>query len=398
MKKLMRVFSLLFVCLSLFVSLCSCQKSGTELADLMIIQGIGIDYENGSFNVTVEILNNEQSGSPNGNSSSENKTKLYSAKGKSVSDALRLLTAQSGNLPLFAHNRVIVINEKLNEKTIADVLEFFVRNYDSRASQLLCIAKGKNAEEIIRARLLKDTVKSEILENLLEESYQQSLIPRVRVIDAVNALNNNNAVLCIPAVTVKQNGENEDYQLDGCALYDEGGRVAGFINNDVAKGIAFLTDNVKQGFLTQRLPNGEELTVFISKSKTRYNVSTQNGRFFYHLTVDISCDIDEIGERERAKNDKQIMADLKETIRKAVVERMSQTLNAVQTQQIGDCIGYCRVLELKMPEAYNSVKGDWKNTFNTIQTGVTVNVTIRRIGEETLHIAKSMNEIYHLFY
>ncbi len=389
MKKLMKVFNLLLISALFLSSLCSCEKAGTELSDLMIIQGIGVDYEKGSFNVTVEILNNEQSGSPNGNSSSENKTKIYSAKGKTVSEALRMLTSQSGNLPLFAHNRVIVINEDLNEKTIADVLEFFVRNYDSRASQLLCISKGKKAEDVIRAKLLQDTVKSEILENLLEESYKQSLIPRVRVIDAVNVLDNKNAVLCIPAVEVKKNGENEDYQLSGCALYDENGRVLTFLDKESSKGISFLTNKVKKGFLTESLPNDGEFTFVINKSKTKYSVSTENGQLRYHLTVDISCDLDEIGESERRKTDRQIMADLKATVKKAVVQRMEQTLNSLQSQQIGDCIGYCKVLELKKPQLYNTVKDNWKETFNTIQTTVTVNVTIRRIGEETLKLNES---------
>lgn len=383
MKRWTKVFSLLLVCL-FFTQLCSCRKAGTELADLMIIQGIGVDYENGTFLVTVEILNNEQSGSPNGNSSSENKTKLYSARGKTVSEALRMLTSKSGNLPLFAHNRVIVINENLNEKTISDVLEFFVRNYDSRASQLLCIAKGTKAESVIRAKLLQDTVKSEILENLLEESFEQSLIPRVRVIDAVNTLSNKNTVLCVPAVEVKKNGENEDYQLSGCALYDENGRVCAYIDKTAAKGIPFLTNKVKKGFLTQRLPNGEEVTVYINKSKTKYNVYEENGKLQFHLTVDISCDLDEVGSVLRKQADKTIMYNIKKAVKISVAQSIESALNELQVQKIGDGVGYCRVLELENTRLYNKYKNDWKNAFNTSQTSVTVNVTVRRIGEETL--------------
>ena len=219
MKKLKRIFSVLLLCVFSLSCFSSCEKAGTELSDLMIIQGIGVDYEKGNFIVTVEILNNEQSGTPGGDSSSEDKTKIYSMQGETVADALRLLTTKSGNLPLFAHNRVIIINENLNEKTISDVLEFFLRNYDSRASQLLCVSKGQKAAKLIRAKLLKDTVKSEILENLLTESHKKSLIPQVRIIDAANALQNKAISLCVPAVTLKKNGENEDYELSGCAVY-----------------------------------------------------------------------------------------------------------------------------------------------------------------------------------
>lgn len=124
MIKFRKVFSLVLISLICLSSFSSCEKAGTELADLMIIQGIGVDYEKGNYNVSVEILNNEQSGSPSGDSSSENKTKIYSIKGETVADALRLLTTKSGNLPLFAHNRVIVINENLNEQSVSDALEF----------------------------------------------------------------------------------------------------------------------------------------------------------------------------------------------------------------------------------------------------------------------------------
>lgn len=352
----------------------------------MIIQGIGVDYEKGNYTVTVEILNNEQSGSPSGDSSSENKTKIYSMKGETVADALRLLTTKSGNLPLFAHNRVIVINENLNEKTISDVLEFFVRNYDSRASQLICISKGKKAEDIIRAKLLNDTVKSEILENLLKESYEHSLIPQVRVIDAVNFLDNKALTLCIPAVSVKKNGENEDYELSGCAVYDEKGRVSKFLSVEEAEGLAFLNNDVRKGFFTENLPNGEKATFVINKSKTRFRVGTENGNLIYYLTVNISCDLDEIGAKERAKNDSEILADLEKTIKNAVCRRMESTLNALQKTDGGDCVRYCRILELKKPALYKTVEDNWKAVFNNAKTKVSVNVTIRRVGEETLKI------------
>ena len=110
MKKSVKIFSV-FLAGSLLLSATSCQKAGTELSQLMIIQGIGIDEAENGYKVTVEILNNEQSGTPSGDGSSENKTKIYTAEGESVSAALRTLTSKSGNLPLFAHNRVIVIGE-----------------------------------------------------------------------------------------------------------------------------------------------------------------------------------------------------------------------------------------------------------------------------------------------
>ncbi len=383
MKKLKKIFSFLLVCV-LLGSLTSCEKAGTELSDLMIIQGIGIDYENKGYKVTVEILNNEQSGSPNGNTSSENKTKIYTMYGESVSEALRLLTTKSGNIPLFAHNRVVVINENLGEKSLKDITDFFVRDYDSRVSQLMCIAKNKTAEEIIRANLLEDSVKSEILENLLEESYMQSIVPRVRIIDAVNFLNNPLLSLCIPSVTIVKNEKYEDYKLTGCALYDSSGKASGFLDIEQSKGIAFLTDTVKSGFITGSLSEGDNATFLINKSKTTYNISTENGTLKYCINVNISCDIDEIGKIHTQLSDEKILKELKNAVRISVAKRIFGALEVLQQQDNGDCVFFCKILELKNNALYKSVEKEWPQIFSSIQTEVNVDVTIRRVGEETL--------------
>ena len=111
MKKI-KLAAVLLLCFASVFLFSSCEKPGTELSELMIMQGIGIDFEKDIYTVTVEILNNEQSGSPGGDGTSEEKTKIYYAKGETVSEALRKLTEKSGNEPLFAHNRVIVLGEK----------------------------------------------------------------------------------------------------------------------------------------------------------------------------------------------------------------------------------------------------------------------------------------------
>ncbi len=384
MKKSKKIFSFLLICILLLSTLTSCEKTGTELADLMIIQGVGVDYKNKEYTVTVEILNNEQSGSPGGDSASEYKTKIYSAKGKTVAEGLRLLTTKSGNKPLFAHNRVIIIGESLKTKKLTEIIGFFVRNYDSRASQLLCIAKNKTAEELIRARLLSDTVKTEILENLLNQSHRESLVPQVRIIDAVNALANENMSLCIPAVTLKKNGENEDYELAGCAVFHKNDGISMFLSPYASEGLAFLNNDVKNGFFTEELPNGEEASFIINKSKTSFKTKIENGNLMYNLTVDISCDLDEIGENERQKSQAEIARDLKQSIKRAVTQKTEKALNALKSENGSDCVRFCKILELQNPELYKTVQNNWNTVFKNSQATVAVNVTIRRIGEETL--------------
>ncbi len=380
--KLKKTFSIIIL-ICIFTSLfTSCEKAGTELADLMIIQGIGMDKKDGKYIVTVEILNNEQSGSPSGDSNSENKTKIYSTSGETLSTAFRQLTSKSGNLPLFAHNRVIVLGESVLNENIKDLLDFFIRNYDSRASQIVCVAKENDAQKVIRAKLLNDTVKSEILENLLDESNRESMVPQSRVIDVINAYYSETGGFCIPCISVNKNGENEDFQLTGGALFNKYGFLK-YISEEESQGLSFLNNQVEKGYLSATLPDNTKASFLINKCKTKYSISVENGVLAYNLKIEIHCDLDEISEIGN-KDDKTLLRELKNAVGEELAERCSKTLNALQGEKGTDAVRYGKRLSLYENSTYERVKNKWDIYFPTVKTYLETEVTIRRVGEEIL--------------
>ncbi|MBE6801738.1 MAG: Ger(x)C family spore germination protein [Ruminococcaceae bacterium] len=388
MMKISRTVSLILLCFIALGSFSSCEKAGTELSDLMIIQGIGIDVTSGGYKVTVEILNNEQSGSPSGDSSAENKTKIYNATGESVASALMKLTTKSGNKPFYAQNRVIVLGETTAQRNMGDVLDFFERNYDSRASQLLCVAKGGKAEEVIRAKLLNDTVKSKILEKMLESSYEQSLVPRVRIIDAVNTMKDDTTFLCVPAVSVQKNGENQDFSLDGCAVFDKDESFCMYLSSGDAQGLAFLDNHIREGFISADLPNGQKATFVLVKGKTHYKILKENGRLHYKLNIDVVCDLEEVGGAEFFSTDDDFMEKIKSAAGATIAKTSENTIIALQSEHGGDAVRYGRRLYLYDNKEYEKLKNNWDKEFKNSITSLSVNVTIRRIGEETFHSKK----------
>ena len=389
MKKLYKQCLLIVLCVGALIAFSSCEKPGTELSELMIMQGIGIDVYNNGFKVTVEILNNEQSGSPSGNGNSENKTKIYSAEGSTVGEALRKLITKSGNEPMFAHNRVIVIGEMAANKSLNDILDFFQRNYDSRPSQLLCVAKGSSAENVIRARLLVDSIKSKILENLLAESARQSLVPRVRLIDAVNYIKEPTSGLCIPAIRVEQNGENENYNLDGCAVFGTDSSFSMYIDSNSAEGLAFLNNKIKEGVISADLPNGQKASFYINKGKSKYTITQKDGVLYYNLTIKISCDLEGVQGAEYFNTNTQVIEDFQYAVGEAVSQKAENTFVVLQGKHGADAVRFGKRLRNSDTTIYNTLKDNWQQAFSEIKLTITTDVTIRRIGEETFHSKKT---------
>ncbi len=389
MKKTYKICTLILLCAAVLTSCCSCEKTGTELSELMIMQGIGIDVTENGFKTTVELLNNEQSGSPGGNGNSDKKTKIYSAEGATVGEALRKLVTKSGNEPMFAHNRVIVIGEEAANRDLSDILDFFERNYDSRASQLLCVAKNTTGESVIRAKVPMDTVKSEILENMLVECSKQSLVPKVRIIDAINYIKDETSGLCIPAVKVEKNGEDENFELDGCAVFGTDTTFSMYIDSETAEGIAILNDKIEEGVISAALPNGQSASFYINKGRCRYKITTENGVLHYSLNVKISCDLEGVQGDEYFSTDTGVVETFQTAVGEAISKKAENTLTVLQGKHGADVVRYGKRLRNKENDLYYIVKDNWGDIFPSIKLSVTADVTVRRIGEETFHSKKT---------
>ena len=389
MKKTYKICTLILLCAAVLTSCCSCEKTGTELSELMIMQGIGIDVTENGFKTTVELLNNEQSGSPGGNGNSDKKTKIYSAEGATVGEALRKLVTKSGNEPMFAHNRVIVIGEEAANRDLSDILDFFERNYDSRASQLLCVAKNTTGESVIRAKVPMDAVKSEILENMLVECSKQSLVPKVRIIDAINYIKDETSGLCIPAVKVEKNGEDENFELDGCAVFGTDTTFSMYIDSETAEGIAILNDKIEEGVISAALPNGQSASFYINKGRCRYKITTENGVLHYSLNVKISCDLEGVQGDEYFSTDTGVVETFQTAVGEAISKKAENTLTVLQGKHGADVVRYGKRLRNKENDLYYIVKDNWGDIFPSIKLSVTADVTVRRIGEETFHSKKT---------
>ena len=248
--------------------------------------------------------------------------------------------------------------------------------------------KNATGEAVIRAKLLTDSIKSKILENMLEESAKQSLVPRVRIIDAVNYMKDETSGICIPAVKVEKNGENENYELDGCALFGRDSTFSMYIDSQTAEGVAILNDKIEEGVISADLPNGQKASFYINKGKSRYKITEENGGLHYNLKVAISCDLEGVQGDEYFSTDTGVLETFQTAVGESLCRKAENTLIVLQGKHGADVVRYGKRLRLKENDLYQNMKNDWDRVFPEIKLTITADVTIRRIGEETFHSRK----------
>lgn len=378
MERLTKFAALLLsaVCL---VSLTGYRKLGTELSDLMVLQSVGVDCTATGYRVTVEMLRGNRNGTPD-NTGGGAVTRLCSAEGRTVADALYHLPLKSGGKPFLAHNRVIVIGGE-GLRALPEVLAFFTRDFGVRASQLLCVSRGCTAAELLAAKLPESDVRGEMLENVLTEAADHSVVPAVRLPDACNAFADGTSALCVPAVSVAGEGENVTYAVSGGAFFGHDGRFAGFLEPDVTFGIALLDGRLRGGSLTVPLPGGGTASLLLVRGKTRVDITTRNGTPAFCAAISLVCDVKEYGPN--GANGRDPSAVLTRAAETAVRERAENALSLLQTSPYGDCVRFGMRLRWADRTAYRRLSPTWEGAFRSCGFSCDVRVTIRRVGDAT---------------
>lgn len=78
-----------------------------------------------------------------GGGGSESPVTVFSTKGKTLLEAIQRISLESSRALFFAHNRVLIISEKVaKEKGISGIMDFYLRDGESRETMVVVLSKG----------------------------------------------------------------------------------------------------------------------------------------------------------------------------------------------------------------------------------------------------------------
>ena len=381
LKKILLLFFVLFV----FLMFCSCERYGTEVEDMMIIEGIAVDKENETFEVTIEMLNNKQSASADASNVGDEMTLIYSAKGETVAEALRIIINKTGNVPTYIHNKVIILSEDVAKTDITKVLDFFERDYTTQPVTLVCVAKGVKAGEVLKANIGKDISKSEVLEKILNQSAISSITPETRLIDVINTVLDETACVTLPAVSLENNGETKTFFVEDIAVFNYNNEISYYLGRSSAESFVKLLGELKNGTLVTQDERGNKATFIIVEGKTKYKAEVINGIVNYNVKIKMYCDLNAY-EGDKFKTIKNETVEVfKKNIETKTEASLTNLYKTIQINNSYDILRFGRRLLQNDKNAYKLLKSDWQNNFKNSVINVDVEVVIRRIGEESYH-------------
>lgn len=383
-KPFLKKAAFILVCIITTASFTGCEKIGTEMVDLMIIQGIGVDKTENGYKVTIEAINNAKNTFLGGQSNAQSISKIYVSEGGSISEALDSAVRISGKRPLYAHNRVLVIGEDTAKDGIVNLLDFFIRDYNAKPTVYLAIARGVTAQNVLLNEMCEDVILSQLLESVLVESYEHGKAFRVRIFEAVNFITDETEALCIPAILIKNDKEERLLTINGTAVFNKENKMIGYLNETETLGSVLLNGNLEEAIFNFDLKGGRSVALKITKAGIKTRVRYENNKVCADIDVKVQCSIKEIDSEVINNLEAETIDEIEIMASRRITEISAAAINAARNELKADIFRLGRRLWITDSDSYETVKNRWADVFGSSDININAKVIIKRMGEEAI--------------
>lgn len=295
----MKKIILLFISLFLFTGCYDYQ----ELSDINIVNGIAIDYQDGEYQVSFEIIKNEASDNTN-----EITSKIVSAKNSNLALAFNEASQASRKETYFKHVKLLVISEELAKKGIDDVIDYMLR--DVKMSTTFFTVISKDPFELLKTDVDNETVSNYIVD-LITSDLGTADLNNIDII--VSSILNKRKDIALPYIEVE---DEEQIVIHEMAYFHEE-KMKGTID---AKMYNFLyLDNTNLEFLH------DDIVLNIYKKDIGFDISKEKVTIKVKGLGSVKA-IRSATDLEKEKSYKFIKEEMSEEIKKEIEDFLEETL------------------------------------------------------------------------
>ncbi len=365
-----------------------------ELNELAIVTAVGVDKSDEQFEISVQIVNPSQVAS-NKASGIQVPVFTYHAKGKSLFDAIRKLTALTPRKPYYAHAQIIIIGEEMAEEGMNSILDLFQRDPEGRSDFNFIVSHDSTAQEILSVLTpLEDVPASKMFKSLKVSEAVWGTTESVILDDLIQSLGSIDHSAVLPSIHIHGDADAGDFssnieKIDSPAQLKYGGlaifknyKLIGYLSEQESRDYNFLNNNIKSTFEIIACPEEGKISTEIINSSTKMTGHFQNDVPSISIKLDIEQNVAEVSCSLDLTKSKTINALNKETSRQ-IKERLERTLQTIQQTYQADLLKFSNVLHREDYQAWNRIKKNWQTLYPNLEVQIEVDVHTKGVGTAT---------------
>lgn len=350
---------LLFFILPIIFLFFGLKKQG-ELHEKLMIQGIGIDFLDNKYKLTVQAYDFK-----NPEKENEPKIKLIKSEGKTISSALQNLKNMTGLSPLYSQNKIIIIGEDTSKLGVKNIIDFFVRFYENRPSVKVRVSQGK-AEEIFNTQVDGKFIKASEIKDLVDEKFDINILEFEKNLESD---------MSSPSLFFIQKKDNE-LICENLSIFRKD-KFIKTISKEETIGINILKSNQNIGVYS--LKDESDLISFkIQNVKTKIDPKINDNNIDFKINIKVSADL--IETSKIFENANEMISNCKNILDKNLKELCERSIQSIISEDC-DIFKFKKIVRNKYSQFYKENK--YENFLKTANYDIKVDSKIAMIGIES---------------
>ena len=345
---------------------------------MLYIHGIGVDFKDGKYEVYVQIINFANTAKSEAPSTELPQSEVGYATGKTLDEAVHKLYLTMDEKVYWGHMSYMVVSEEvLKNAILSPVIDTFIRFRETRYTIWVYATKGSVEEVLLVKPVLNKSISLSKLSDPENSFKQESYVEPIDIRRLIIDMNEPGYEAIIPVVTVTENLRSnkeslEVIDINGVAVVTPEG-LQGYVLGDQARGIQWMSNEMKRGQLTFKLSNGEYITTIIEKVNSKIEPVSGTGEARFDITVNMTVYISVIvGDVSYEELREHVIEEVEKEIRTTYEEALKKDI---------DIYGFSNVL-------YREKVKEWKNQ----QTDGKINLTESSIRHLTIHLDQIVSD------
>jgi spore germination protein KC len=361
----------------------------TEINDITIILAMGIDrIGKNQVQVSAQIFIPRQSGGGTGSISGDsggspnNTTVVQTAEGANIAEAVNLLQRKLSRHVFWGHCEAIVFGKEAAARGIRSYLDFLLR-YNQIREHAYVYFSDKPAKDILG--LLPPLERSSA--EVLREMGNMKLGTRVTVLNLAGQIQGNSqtAILSRLGIVTPEVGKNPTATMPyvrGLALFDKD-RYVKSIDLNKTIGYLLIINQLENFIFSIKTGQGAGyISIQGKKIHTTLIPRIRDGKWTMTISIKMTGEVALL-----YSNESLIIPQMQKDIERLWAQHMQKmaesALMEVQKEMKLDLFHFADEYDRHYPIQWQQAKKNWDRLFPTIETAVTVEAKLDRIGKSS---------------
>ncbi len=364
----------IIVCIALICSVFSGCMHQTNLKNLIVIEGVGID--NDGVQLTVQSLN---PGKSTGVEKPEGNMTINTVeKGTTIVEAISNLNKAMSKELFFGHNKIIVFSREICETDLNNKLDYFLRSSDARADVAVCMADG-DAKKVLENSEDGAHVPVENMVYLIGNGQKMGTSIYITTNDLLNLYADKTTDMYLPVL--KERADQDNVELSGIAIFSND-KLSYILDEEETLGFMLMSGKIKNCYLEIHDEDLGNIGIEVIPTKIKKKVDIVDGGVVFKVDVKGHLMINEV--------EKGIANVLKEEHLKMICSKAEEKISYLCSRAFSACqehdsdsIRVGEYLAKDSPESYELLSDDWNKYFKTVSFSVKSDINLKKISDNT---------------